>query len=195
MAIVVGGVRGLALKPFVDWYARTRGDSGLQRAFAALSDEDRRRFSPMVAGLGISAATWYPAAAVHQMLDRLLDGLDAPERATLASEAADWMMAETLTGLAGAIVQALVSPGLCALLGPRLWHAFYKEGRVRITPCGPRCHRMEVSGWTGHHPFLCEMNNAAGRSIYRVAGGSAVITERAGCITRGDRACVYIIRW
>jgi hypothetical protein len=195
MAVVRGRIRGVALKPFVNWYTRTHGDARLVQALAVLADEERQRFNPMAPGLGISPAAWYPSATVHKMLDNLLDGLDARARASLASEAAEHIMAEALTGLVGTAVRAVVSPDLCALLGPRLWRAFYGDGRVRITACGRRCHAMEVSGWIGHHAFLCEMNNAAGRSIYRAAGGTAVSTERANCVAQGDRACVYVIRW
>jgi hypothetical protein len=138
---------------------------------------------------------WYPAPVVHAMLDGLLDGLDARERAALAAEGADQAMAASFDGVLGTAFRVLVSPQLCAVAAPRLWHGFYKGGRVRVRPQGRRCHVMDVSQWPGHHPFLCAMNNASGRAIYRATGCDDVTTEHAACIARGDRSCVYVIRW
>jgi hypothetical protein len=195
MSVTAEGIRGAALRPFVDWYAATHGDAGLRRALTVLSDADRRRFNGAARGLGISIAAWYPAAVIHQVLDRLLEGMDARGRATLASQGAENTLTASLTGFVGVAFRALASPHVCALVGPQMWHAFYSGGRVRIDAQGRRCHVMEVSGWAGHHGFLCEMNNAAGRAIYRSAGCRAVTTEHAACINRDDRACVYVIRW
>lgn len=195
MAVAAAGIRGAALKPFVTWYAATYGHAGLQRALAALSDEDRRRFSAAAPGIGISIAAWYPAAVIHQMLDTLLEGMDVRERTALASRGADYTLTASLTGYLDVAFRALVSPRVCQIVGPQIWHAFYSGGRVRIDAQGRRCHVMEVTDWTGHHGFLCEMNNAAGRAIYRAAGCAAVTTEHEACINRADRVCVYVIRW
>ena len=195
MAVTAEGIRGAALRPFVNWYATTHGHAGLQRAWAVLSDEDRRRFNPAGPGLGISVAAWYPAAVIHQMLDTLLEGMDAHECTTLASLGADSTLTASLTGFLGVAFRTLVSPRVCKAVGPQLWHAFYSGGHIRINDQGRRCHVMEVTGWTGHHGFLCEMNNAAGRAIYRAAGCATVATEQTACTDRGDRACVYVIRW
>ena len=188
-------IRGAALGPFIDWYARVHGRAGLERALARLSEQDRRRFDPAAPGLGISLARWYASATIHRMLDGLLDGLDAHGRSALASAGADETLASSLTGYLGVAFRSLVSPRMCAMLGPTLWHTYYSGGRVRIDPQGRRCHIMEVSGWSGHHAFLCELNNAAGRAIYRAAGGDHVTTEHAACVARGDPTCVYVIRW
>ena len=195
MPTTVEGIRGAALRPFVNWYTDTYGRAGLQRALAILSADDRRCFDVADPGLGISVATWYPAALVHRVLDGLLDGMDPPARTALAASGADQTLAGCLTGYLGTAFRALVSPPVCALVGPRIWHAFYSGGRVRIDTRGRRCHVMEVTGWPGHHAFLCEMNNAAGRAIYRAAGCTAVRTEHAACIAREQPSCVYVIRW
>lgn len=195
MGNTTDAIRGAALGPFVDWYGRAHGREGLDRALAQLSERDRRLFHPAEPALGISSFSWYPAPVIHDMLEGLLHGLGPAEREALASAGADRTMAESLDGYLGVLFRALVSPGVCATLGPRMWHAFYSGGRVRIDSQGRRCHVMRVSDWPGHHSFLCEMNNAAGRAIYRAAGSERVTTQRAACIERGDRACQYIIRW
>ncbi len=188
-------IRGAALGPFVTWYAGAHGRAGLERALAGLTESERARFDPSAPGLGISGAAWYPAGIVHRMLDGLLDGMDAREREALAASGADHAITASLDGYLGLGARMLGSPQLCATLGPRLWHAFYRAGRVRIDPQGRRCHVMEVSDWPGHHGFLCAMNNASGRAIYRAMGCEAVTTQHAACIDRGDQACVYVIRW
>lgn len=188
-------IRGAALRPFVHWYVEAHGRSGLDRALDRLSLQDRRHFDPASPGLGVSAMQWYPAPVIHRMLDGLLEGVDARQRRVLAASGADRTLAASLDGFAGAAFRLVVSPQVCALFGPTLWHSFYSGGDVRIKSPGRRCHVMEVAGWSGHHGFLCEINNAAGHAIYRAAGCDGVSTEHDACIDRGDRVCRYVIRW
>ena len=190
-----GGIRGAALRPFVRWYAGVHGEAGLNRALSPLSERDRRRFDSSAPGLGIERSSWYPAPLIHQMLDGLLEGLDPAGRRRLSESGADAAIETSLNGILSVAFRIVVSPRVCALVGPQIWNAFYSSGRVRIQALGSRSHRMEVRDWDGHHAFLCQMNNAAGRAIYQAAGCRNVSTEHAACIDRGDDGCAYIIRW
>jgi hypothetical protein len=188
-------IRGAALGPFVRWYAGVYGDAALNRALSPLSERDRRRFDSRAPGLGIERSIWYPAPVVHQMLDGLLDGLDPVERRRLADAGAAAAIETSLNGVLSVVFRAVVSPRVCALVGPQIWNAFYSSGRVRIQTLSSRSHRMDVRDWGGHHAFLCQVNNAAGRAIYQAAGCRDVSTEHAACIDRGDDGCAYVIRW
>lgn len=193
--MLTAAVRGAALGSFVAWYADTHGRAGLERAFANVPPGDLSRLDLRKCDFGIAAADWYPASVVHRMLDGLLDGLDDCGRSALAQSAADGSLTSALDGYLGIVCRAFMSPWACALVGPRLWRAFYSSGNVSIVADGNRSHVMTVRGWDGHHDFLCEMNNAAGRAIYRAAGCRSASTEHAACTGRGDRNCTYVIRW
>ena len=191
---MIPSVRGAAIRSFVAWYVAAHGRFGIESALAAVGP-GRHRFDPGRSDLGISAIAWYPATSVHRMLDRLLADADQAQRAAIIETGARHSVETTLDGWLGGVVRWLASPALCAATAPALWQAFYNTGRVTIGTSGRRSHVMRVTGWEGHHPILCRMNNEAGRWIYRAVGCDRASTEHAACVSRGDRHCEYVIRW
>lgn len=190
----MASIRGAAIGSFVSWYATAHGRGSLEAALAA-AGTDRHHLDPRRADLGFRPTQWYPAPFVHRMLDVLLANMTDDARAAVAEGAARHTVEAALQGWPGLFARSLGSPRLCAMFGPTFWRAFYDSGRVAITPDGGRTHVMTVSAWDGHHDFLCRLNSASGRWIYRAVGSAEVSTVRTGCVSRGDRHCAYVIRW
>jgi hypothetical protein len=52
-----------------------------------------------------------------------------------------------------------------------------------------------IHNWSGHHPFVCDMNIAAATAIYQAMGQKRVSTQRVACIAEGGPLCRYITSW
>jgi hypothetical protein len=117
-------------------------------------------------------------------------------RFNLAQEAARVVMDVTLHGIYKAIVRAFVSPSLYAKFATKLWQSYYDSGDFKVV-IAEDGHSAEctVRNWTGHHPFVCDMNITAATAIYEAMGQKGVSTRRASCIGEGGPFCRYVTAW
>jgi hypothetical protein len=192
----LGNIRGAAVDEFLAWYARERDAHRLASAVRALPRElaERVRWDATGAPRLIPFA-WYPCELVHGIFDGLLDGLDAPARERLSRDTADHVMDATLHGVYKAMFKAAVTPALLAKISPRLWRLYYDTGDSTIEIEADNVHRSILSGWQGHHPFLCDINRFSGDWIYRQLKCQRVRSEQVACTARGDASCVVVTSW
>jgi hypothetical protein len=191
----VGQVKGAALREFVVWYQERHGSARLAEKIATLPPDTARQLNFDRSHIGVLASAWYPAAAIHALLDSLLAGMSADEQAVLAREGAEAIMNATLRGIYRMLFAMLMSPERYLRSAQVLWNRYYDDGEVRKTVEGPTLHRTVITGWTSHHRFLCDMHVESGRAIYREMGLADVSGERVSCVSRGDKACAFLIRW
>lgn len=191
----VGKIKGAAIRDFIRWYAREHDAAGLHRAAAALPEAERSRFDLEHPDLGVLPSVWYPAAAVHKVLDSITSDLSEAEIGRLAGGAGEATVRGMMTGVQRVIFSRVLTPGAYSKLANLAFKLNYGEGHVENTVLGETCHRGIVTGWRSHHPFLCRMNVAVKRAVYEAMGCRNVRITEERCCDRGDSECGSTIEW
>lgn len=156
--------------------------------FPGLFDGSRSTF-------GVLASQWYPAPAVHTILDELTRGLSADEMQNLARSAAQGVMSSTLRGAHRIVLSTLVSPERYLKHVDTFWRLHYDTGTPVVTASAPTEHRAVYVDWTSHHPFACQLNMASARPLYEAMGCNQVQYKVIGCVALGKPRCETEISW
>lgn len=191
----LGRIKGAAFREFLIWYGRTRGDDALVRAATGIEPKWRALLDESRPGLGVLASDWYPAGAVHALLDRMVASENQHERVRLAEDGARAVMSRTLRGLYRTLFDWIATPARYARFGPKLWNAYYDTGSFRIEMPTPNSAVCTISGWTSHHAFICDLNRGAALSIYENMGCHDVTVERVACVGSGAPHCRFVSKW
>ena len=140
---------------------------------------------------GILSSSWYPLPCVHRLIDGLTASMTRQMRFALAQEAAREVMDVTLRGIYKAMVRAFVSPTLYAKFATKLWQSYYDSGEFKVIIADDgRSADCTIRNWSGHHPFVCDMNIAAATAIYKPWGKNASRPSGWHASTRADRCVV-----
>jgi hypothetical protein len=191
----LGNVRGAAVDEFLAWYGRERDLDKLVGAVRSLPADLTSKLRWEAGAPRLIPFAWYPCELIHGLFDQLLRGMDGPERDRLCREVAAHVMSTTLRGVYKAMFKAVVSPGLFAKVSPRLWRLYYDTGESVVTVEADNRHRSELSGWRGHHPFLCDINRLCGEWIYAELKCVDVSSHQLACVGRGDPSCIVLTHW
>ncbi len=167
----------------------------MREALERLPDAVRAELDPARPALGILASEWYPASLVHSVLDAVTFGLSEPDRQRLSDDGAEAIMRATLHGLYKTLFSLMATPERYARFGPKLWGAYYDSGRFEIIMPNSTTAVCTIAGWSGHHPFACDLNRSAAGAIYRAMGCESVRVERTSCVSNGDPACRFVSTW
>lgn len=195
MAGSLGNIRGAALDDFLAWYGRERDPERLRSAVASLPpglsqsvrwNEGLPRLVPFA---------WYPCELVHGIIDQLTLGLSDWDRQRLSREAADYVMETTLRGIYRAIFKAIVAPSMLARVSNRVWTLYYDTGESKVTAESKTVHRGSVTGWLGHHPFLCDVNRYSTEWMYRSLGCNQLVVKQLECVGKGAKCCTTLATW
>lgn len=192
---IEGAIKGAALREFLGWYATERGPETTQRVIEDLPVEARSWFDASQESLGVLASTWYPAPAIHALLDRMTRGMTPAEREHFALEGSAVVMESTLSGLYKTLFKILASPERYAQFAPKVWAHYYRSGTFHIEQPEPGRAVAHVRDWETHHPVLCDMNRGAAIVIYGNMNLSHVSVTRDACLEQGDDECQFTIRW
>lgn len=188
-------IKGAALKEFLAWYGETRGEQEVHRVVDALPADARKWFDPDREAMGVLANAWYPAPAIHALLDRMTDGMGPAERDRFALDGSVAVMEKTLSGLYRTLFNILATPDRYAKFAPKVWAHYYRSGTFRIDEHAPGHHVAQVRDWNTHHPALCDMNRGAAVAIYGNMKLEDLKVTRDACIDDGDPECRFVIRW
>jgi predicted hydrocarbon binding protein len=188
--------KGIAFKELLLWLDQRLGREKVLQALAQLPPEYKGIVWPEAENFGILASSWYPLPCVHKLIDGLTATMTRQARFGLAQEAARVVMDVTLHGVYKAIVRAFISPTLYAKFATKLWQSYYDSGdfKVVIADNGLSAD-CTIHNWSGHHPFVCDMNIAAATAIYEAMGQKRVSTQRVACMGEGGPLCRYITTW
>lgn len=188
----VAHVKGAAVLPLLDWYARRYGQERLQAALrgasGALIDTREPQF-------GILASGWYEAGAVHALLESLCASFTPEERESFAREGGRAIIEATLTGVYRWLFQAMMTPERYARNAHRLFGRFYDTGNFQKEILGPRHHRTHLTEWRAHHRIICEFFPATIEYIYSSMGLKGVRVRRSACIDDGATECTLETTW
>jgi hypothetical protein len=188
--------KGAAFKELLLWLDQRLGREKMLQALARLPPECKGIIWPEAGNFGVLAGSWYPLACIHKLLDGLTASMTRQERFDLAQKASRVVMNVTLNGIYKAVVRAFVSPTLYAKFATKLWQSYYDSGDFKVIVAEDNCTAdCTIGNWSGHHPFVCDMNIAAASAIYEAMGQKGVSTQRLACIGEGASYCRYVTTW
>lgn len=189
-----GAIKGAGVVPFLRWYCDHFGASRLRQAAEGVPAEHRAHFDPGDPMLGVLASTWYPAAAIHALLDRVL--ADHPgQREMLAREGARAIIDATLRGVYRWLFETMMSPERYGRNAQKLFSRYYEPGTMTKEPLGEAGHLSRVRDWPGHHPLLCDMLVHTADYVYTALGCRNVQARRVTCVAEGAAECRFDITW
>lgn len=182
------------MRELVLWTTQRRGVASLRTAVAGLPPAWRAVFDDADPTLGLVASTWYPAAAVHRLVDAVTQGLNDGARSEFARLAARAVTAGMLSGVYKTLFSMMSDPDRYARHGQRLWASMYDTGRWSAA-MGVKELVAQIRFWSGHHPVLCEMNAASGVPLLEAMGCRGAQFQQQTCVSRGDSECRYALTW
>jgi hypothetical protein len=188
-------IKGEGIRQFAKWYVDRWGEHRLAEHVSALPADVRDSFDPRSPSLGVISSQWYPARALHLLIDRMLTDYDAEQRRTFARAAAKATLDASLRGVYKLLFDLFMTPDRYAARAQELFDRFYDRGKLEKIVVAPTVHRTVIHDWPAHHPVLCDVMLHTSEYVYPALGCKNVIVQRLGCVSAGDASCSYEVRW
>ena len=188
-------IKGAGVQPFVRWYGSVWGTERLLRHAQKIPREYHSLLDFQDPVLGVLPSTWYPAAAIHGLLDAVEADHTADERAVIVRDAATAIIESTLTGVYRWLFQTMMSLDRYARSSQKLFSRYYEPGVMTKTPMGATGHLTVVEGWTAHHPMLCDFILHTAVYVYGVLGCRNFQCRRTACVQQGGAQCRFEMTW
>lgn len=192
---VLPRIKGAGIQPFLAWYTGRWGRERLHKAAEGIPAELRGSFRFEDDLLGVLPSLWYPAPAIHVLLDRLLAEHPEAERAVIAREGARAIIDATLRGVYRWLFEKMMSVERYGRSAQSLFSRYYDPGTMTKLPLGASGHLSIVSGWPGHHPLLCDFLIHTAEYVYAALGCRDVHVRRTACVAGGSADCRFEITW
>jgi len=194
-ALASARVKGAHVRAFLIWYTAQGGQERSARLLEHVAPEHRPLFDAACPDLGVLDATWYPATAIHGILDGVLNGLTMAEEEALARQAATVMMQTTLRGVYRWLFEKMMTPERYMRNVQVLFSRYHDTGVITKIEVTPNTHMTVVRDWAGHHRYICELLFQASIVTYEAMGCREVVGNRLKCVSAGASECAYTITW
>lgn len=188
-------VKGAGIKAFFEWYSGRGGSLTPAQIGARVDAAAHGWFKFTRPDLGMLSASWYPAPAVHALLDVILAGLSPAECRQLAREGAAVTVRSHLSGLYRFLFRAIMTPKRYAQNADQIYYRYYDSGTLTKEEIAPGRHLTVVRDWPGHHRFLCDLAVFASEVIYPQMGYHLTELEKTSCVSDGDPDCRWLAAW
>jgi hypothetical protein len=188
-------IKGAGIQPFVRWYASVYGQERLWRLAQRIPAVHQKALDLGDPSLGVLPSTWYPAAAVHALLDAMERDHTAEERAHIVREGAHAIIESTLTGVYRWLFQTMMNTDRYARNAQKLFSRYYEPGVMTKTPMGATGHLTVVEGWGAHHMMLCDFILHTAVYVYTVLGCRNFAVRRTSCVEQGGADCRFEMTW
>jgi hypothetical protein len=188
-------IKGSGVQPFLAWYAATWGEGRLARHATWIPTEYHSYVHVNEPLLGVLPSAWYPAPAIHAILDAVEVDHSPEERATIVRDGARAIIDATLTGVYRWLFQTMMTPDRYARNSGRLFSRYYEPGVMTKTKLGATGHLTTVDGWGAHHPILCEFLVHTAAYVYGQLGCRDLNVRRTACVRNGDADCRFEVTW
>jgi hypothetical protein len=189
-----GRMKGAGIVHFLHWYVRRYGQARLRRTAEGMPPEHRVHFDIEDDALGVLSSTWYPAPAIHALLDGFIAD-HGDEHQTLAREGAKATIDATLKGVYRWLFETMMTPDRYGRNAQKLFSRYYEPGIMTKEPLGDSGHLSIVRDWPGHHRLLCDMLMHTAEYVYGALGCREVRTPRTACVSDGATDCRFEITW
>jgi len=191
----LGHMKGAPVSEFLNWYGEQVDRARLLSVLGELAGAWPGQFDVTRESYGLLASAWYPAELVHELINRLLAGVDDRKQQQLAQGAAEFIMGRTLRGVYKVMFSMFATPERYARHISKLWAQHYDTGTPVVRIVSGTEHHIAFQGWTSHHPFICGMNMSSARPIYGAMKCRDVAWRRVSCVSHGGTICAAVVRW
>lgn len=165
------------LREFVAWYGETHPGK-LQEVINELPSELQAPFDSAPPTLGMLPSRWYPAPAVHAVVDSMLEGMRPADVEQLARAAGSTTVARMKDqGVYNLLFRWVLRPSNYSKIIQAMWTLNYDSGRLE------------------NHPFLCRTNVAVKLNVWEAMGCANASIDEQFCISQGAPYCGSIISW
>ncbi len=183
------------LREFVAWYGETHPGK-LQEVINELPSELQAPFDAAHPTLGMLPSRWYPAPAVHAVVDSMLEGMRPADVEQLARAAGSTTVARMKDqGVYNLLFRWVLRPSNYSKIIQAMWTLNYDSGRLETINHGPSRQEGRVHDWNSHHPFLCRTNVAVKLNVWEAMGCTNAAIDEQFCISQGAPYCGSIISW
>jgi hypothetical protein len=190
-----GKIKGSGILPYLRWYVEHWGPERLARVAEAIPAAYAEHFDRRDAHLGVLPSVWYPAPAIHALLDRMLTDHPLAEHELLAREGARAIIEATLSGVYRWLFETMMTPDRYARNAQKLFSRYHEPGTMTKTPLVPAGHLSVVRDWAGHHGLLCDFLIHTADYVYRALGCQDLLIRRTACVSQGAAECRFEITW
>jgi hypothetical protein len=188
-------IKGAAIQAFLRWYATTWGNERLVQSAREIPEEHLGQFDLEAELLGVLTSSWYPALAIHALLDAIERRHPHEERALIVRDGARAIIDSTLRGVYRWLFEKMMNPERYARSAQQLFSRYYEPGTMLKVPLGTTGHLTIVRGWTGHHPMLCDFLLHTAEYVYSAMGCRDVKVRRTACVMTGSNECRFEATW
>ena len=188
-------MKGSALGAWIAWYAAHRDIAELMAVVERIPVEARGDLDPTSPTLGLIPTAWYPAEAVHHLLDGLSEGMTPTELTALIRESTAASVDDGVRGIFRLAFDLLATPERYAKHIQRFWNQLHDTGTRSVQIIGPGEAFSIIEDWPGHHPMLCEVTMETMAAIFRKMGLEDVEVIRVECVSSHDPRCRAVLRW
>lgn len=191
----LGHIKGAMVREFLHWYEQTHGRAELEAALGRIAPLEREPVDPSRPEYGILVSEWVPSHAAHRVVDALLHGMSARHADAMAKSAGPAVASGMMKGAQRLAFAMVMTPDRYRTHVQRLWNLNFDTGRAVVEKDGESAHVGVITGWRGHHPFICQLIVHGKLRIYEAMGCSGVSVVALECTSRGAKACRSRTSW
>jgi hypothetical protein len=187
-------VKGAVVRPMVEWFAATCGESALPELAGSLAPELARELSPNAPALGILPAGWYSELLASELSEAIVKrATGAVQDGTPVRHIGRVIVDRSLGRIARAGVEWFATPNGVARYAPTFWRMYHEAGAVIAEVDGKQL-KATCTGWTEHGTTWCKVVGSSAVRVMELAGCQEVRLWVHKC-NGGAAPCTMIIRW
>jgi hypothetical protein len=187
-------IKGAAIREMLLWHGKRYGHAETVALTERIPPHLVTMLDTAQPALGVLAATWYPVAVTHPMLDRIVE-VHGNEGRDIADAVNRDSVPKMIRGVYRMLFRTAASPELYARHIQRLWRRLHTTGDRSMTIFGASEAHSVVENWPGHHPFLCWSSIYTMAYMFEAMGYSRWSAERIACVDHGGPRCESILRY
>lgn len=189
-----GTAKGAIVRPMVEWFAATHGDSAVRAIAAELEPRWLAYLRADAPALGIVHSRWYDEELASALAARILAAVEAA--AGDRDEALAAIGAVTVERSLGRFARAALwfaSPEVTALSAQMFWRFYHSRGTISAAVQGTTMTAVGT-GWSRHGRDWCSIVGASAVHVLELARCVSPRLERHVC-EGGARPCEMTLRW
>jgi len=163
------------------------GADGWQAVLAQLPHADRQGVDTAI-GVG-----WY-THGVYMRLVRAIDEVHGVGDLAMAVQLGRWGAERDLSTIYRLFFR-FANPAWVVEKSTEYWRRFHEDGEWIIERVGKMHVVGTLRGWRTDDAAYCRVNGGYMGRLLELVGARGVTVDHASCVARGDRECVFRVRW
>ena len=189
----LGKAKGVIVRPMIDWFTSTFGQSGLEELAAAIDPRWAAELVLEGPALGISPGGWYDERLASEIAARIIAIASTRMTEAEALHAIGTITVDRSLGrISRAVVEWFASPDTAAISAQLSWRLYHSTGWISASVAGSAMHAVGI--WGAHGEKWCAVVGACSVRVLELTGLEDVRLDRHTC-SGGARSCEMTVRW